>query len=189
MYEARRPSVTSSHIERLDKQTQSTNIIPEATDNSALISQAPAMANNNLVLLLLLIVAASFAAASASRTKISSSRATPTVYEMLADYDFPPGILPEGVQNYTLHADGSFDVFLPSACEIDVSSFKLQYESTIHGSIKNMVIDELQGVSVNVAVTRVGITGVDRDGDLKFDTGVISKSFPVGTFAVSPYCS
>jgi hypothetical protein len=109
---------------------------------------------------------------------------------MLADYDFPPGILPEGVQNYTLHADGSFDVFLPSACEIDVSSYKLQYDSTIHGSIKNMVINELQGVSVNVAITRVGITGVDRDGDnLKFDAGVISKSFPVGTFAVSPYCS
>jgi hypothetical protein len=147
------------------------------------------MAKNNL-LLLLLVVAASIAASSAGRTKIGNPRATPTVYEMLADYDFPPGILPEGVQNYTLHADGSFDVFLPSACEIDVSSYKLQYDSTIHGSIKNMVINELQGVSVNVAITRVGITGVDRDGDnLKFDAGVISKSFPVGTFAVSPYCS
>ncbi|KAM0882426.1 hypothetical protein ACQ4PT_032296 [Festuca glaucescens] len=98
------------------------------------------MAKNHL--LLLLVVAASLAASSGTLTK-GNSNATPTVYELLATYNFPPGILPEGVQNYTLHSGGSFDVTLPGECEIDVSGFTLRYESTIHGSIQPMLINVL----------------------------------------------
>ncbi|KAM0909578.1 hypothetical protein ACQ4PT_014742 [Festuca glaucescens] len=145
------------------------------------------MAKNHL--LVLLVVAASFAASSATLTK-SNSNVTPTVYELLATYNFPPGILPEGVQNYTLHSDHSFDVTLRGECEIDVAGFTLRYESTIHGSIQSMLINRLEGVSVNLRINQVGINSVERDGDqLKFHAGLISKSFPVGSFAKSPRCN
>ncbi|CAM0874926.1 unnamed protein product [Alopecurus aequalis] len=145
------------------------------------------MAKNHL--LLLVAVAASFAASSAAVTKINSS-ATPTVYEMLAKYNFPRGILPEGVQNYTLQSDGSFNVTLPGDCEIEVAGYTLQYQSKIQGSIKSMLINGLEGVSVNLGINRVGIKAVERDGDqLKFDAGVISKLFPVSNFIGSPRCN
>uniref|UniRef100_A0ACD6A2B8 Uncharacterized protein n=1 Tax=Avena sativa TaxID=4498 RepID=A0ACD6A2B8_AVESA len=145
------------------------------------------MAENQL--LVLLVVAASFTASSATAT-LSSSNATPTVYELLAKYDFPPGILPEGVQNYTIRPDGSFDVTLPGECEIEVARFTLRYESKIQGSIQSMLISGLQGVSVSRGLNRVGIKSIERDGEhLKFDAGVVSKSFPVGSFATSPRCN
>uniref|UniRef100_A0ACD6A2P9 Uncharacterized protein n=1 Tax=Avena sativa TaxID=4498 RepID=A0ACD6A2P9_AVESA len=140
------------------------------------------MAKNQL--LILLVLAASFAASSATATK------TPTIYEFLAKYDFPPGILPEGVQNYTIQPDGSFDVTLLGECEIHVAGFTLRYESKIQGSIQSMLISGLQGVSVNLGINRVAINSVERNGDkLKFGAGVVSKSFPVGSFASSPRCN
>jgi hypothetical protein len=140
-------------------------------------------------LLLLLVLAASFVASSATLTK-SNSNATPTVYELLAKYNFPPGILPEGVQNYTLRPDGSFDVTLPGECEIDVAGFTLRYDSVIHGNIQSKLINGMEGVSVKLGINQVGIKSVERDGDeLKFDAGVISKNFPVGNFAKSPHCN
>uniref|UniRef100_A0ACD5X1K9 Uncharacterized protein n=1 Tax=Avena sativa TaxID=4498 RepID=A0ACD5X1K9_AVESA len=145
------------------------------------------MAKNHL--LILLVLAASLAASSATITK-SDSSATPTVYELLAKYNFPPGILPEGVQNYTIAADGSFGVTLPGECEIDVAGFTLRYDSEIQGSIQSMLISGLNGVSVNLGINRVAISSVERDGDrLKFHAGLISKSFPVSSFAMSPRCN
>ena len=109
---------------------------------------------------------------------------------MLAKYNFPPGILPEGVQSYTLHSDGSFNVTLPVSCEIDVAGYTLQYESEIQGSIHSMLINGLEGVSVSLELSRLVIKAVERDGEqLKFDAGMISKSFPVDNFAASPRCN
>ncbi|KAM0918904.1 hypothetical protein ACQ4PT_008618 [Festuca glaucescens] len=146
------------------------------------------MAKNHLILLLV-AVATSFVASSATLTR-SNSNAAPTVYEMLAKYNFPPGILPDSVQNYTINAGGSFDVTLAGECQIDVRGFTLRYKSKIQGNIQPMVINGLEGVSVNLGINHVGINSVERDGDqLKFSAGLISKSFPVGSFAKSPGCN
>ncbi|XP_010239202.1 uncharacterized protein LOC104585015 [Brachypodium distachyon] len=147
------------------------------------------MAKNQLFLLLL---AAGFVVVASSATPPTTSNSTaPTAYEMLGNYGFPPGILPQGVQSYVLNADGSFSVSLPSDCEIDVDGFKLRYKSSIHGNIKSMLINGLGGVSVNLAIFQsLGINGVERSGDkLKFEAGVVSKSFAVDIFAVSPRCN
>lgn len=144
------------------------------------------MAKNHL--LLILLVAASAVASSATVTPSSSPSSM--VYELLEKNGFPQGILPEGVQNYALHPDGSFEVSLPDGCEINVGGFTLWYEGNIHGNIQSMLINELTGVSVKFAIKSVSINAVERHGDeLIFSAAVISKSFPVNNFSMSPRCN
>ncbi|XP_044984121.1 uncharacterized protein LOC123451176 [Hordeum vulgare subsp. vulgare] len=144
------------------------------------------MANHHL--LLILLVSASAATSLASVTPSSSPYST--VYELLEKYSFPRGILPEGVQDYALQRDGSFEVSLPGGCEINVGGFTLRYEGNMHGNIQSMLINELTGVSVKVAIKWVSINAVERHGDqLIFNAIVISKSFPVNKFSASPRCN
>ncbi|XP_037424392.1 uncharacterized protein LOC119289064 [Triticum dicoccoides] len=144
------------------------------------------MAKNHSLLILLL--AASVVASSVTAT--SSTSPSSTAYELLEKYGFPRGILPEGVQDYALHPDGSFEVSLPGGCEINIGGFTLRYEGNVHGNIQSMLINALTGVSVKVAFQWVSINAVERHGDqLIFNAAVISKSFPVNNFSRSPRCN
>jgi hypothetical protein len=87
----------------------------------------------------LLLIAVAAAAASG----IASAK--PTAYEALADYDFPPGILPKGVVAYTVdNATGAFTATLDasasgagsSICEFSIEgSYSLRYQTKITGKI------------------------------------------------------
>src|SRR4051812_26587865 len=103
------------------------------------------MAKNHLLLMLLVFA---YVMASSATTVTSSSSPSSTAYELLEKYGFPRGILPEGVQDYALHPDGSFEVSLPGGCEINVGGFTLWYEGNVHGNIQSMLINALTGVSV-----------------------------------------
>uniref|UniRef100_J3N741 Uncharacterized protein n=1 Tax=Oryza brachyantha TaxID=4533 RepID=J3N741_ORYBR len=99
---------------------------------------------------------------------------------MMAQYGFPAGILPAGVQGYTLNQDdGSFQVTLPGDCVVDIDGYRLQYRSQIYGNVRAGSIDGLDGVSVKIAIVWVGIHDVEVDGgDITFHAGAISKSSP-----------
>lgn len=107
-----------------------------------------------------------------------------TAYEVLEDYDFPIGLLPTNVESYTLDtSDGSFVVYLSSACSFTIDSYKLSYKKKITGKISTDTLKDLDGVSVKVWIFSLSITKVIRDGTkLKFYVGSISKSFPVTNF-------
>ncbi|PNT63822.1 LOW QUALITY PROTEIN: hypothetical protein BRADI_4g21520v3 [Brachypodium distachyon] len=146
----------------------------------------------NQLFLLLLVAAASIVASSATNTTSNSTAPSPTAYEMLGKYGFPPGILPQGVRHYVLHPDGSFNVSLPGDCEIKVAGYTLR--SIIHGNIKSLLISELDGLSFKLVIQSVGgnlgVSEVKREGDdLRFQAGVVSKSFPFSDFAVSRRCN
>ncbi|TVU25979.1 hypothetical protein EJB05_28503, partial [Eragrostis curvula] len=117
-----------------------------------------------------------------------ASPATPTAYDMLAQYNLARGVLPEGVTGYVLRPDGSFEVYLPGDCNLRAGGMNVRYSSVIKGNIQTGSISDLQGVNVEVIVW-IGITQVDAsDGQLHFVAGPISKSFPVDKFASSPHC-
>lgn len=114
----------------------------------------------------------------------------PTAYQMLERYNFTQGILPQGVTGYVLNADGSFEVYLPADCSFRAGSMRVQYSSRVAGHIQPLSITSLEGVKVKVLFSWVGVKQVDRDGDqLRFSAGLMSKSFPIDTFANSPQCS
>ncbi|PKA54567.1 hypothetical protein AXF42_Ash000402 [Apostasia shenzhenica] len=113
-----------------------------------------------------------------------------TVYEMLEKFNFPKGILPEGVQNYSLRTDGGFDVYLSGVCEFKVpGNYLLRYKKKISGKVQFGSLKNLNGVSVKILFLWFGISEVDRSGDdLRFYVGPFSSSFSVSSFGLSPQC-
>jgi hypothetical protein len=135
----------------------------------------------------LLLPALLLLAAYGSNTAASSS---PTAYEMLERYDFPRGILPEGVTGYELRPNGSFEVYLPRACEFLLSrSWLVRYDARLSGTAAAGRLTSLNGVSVKVLFFWVPVGEVDRAGDqLSFYVGPVATSFPIADFADSPHC-
>ncbi|KAF9605439.1 hypothetical protein IFM89_017458 [Coptis chinensis] len=115
-----------------------------------------------------------------------------TAYELLQRYNFPVGLLPKGVVNYTLeNTSGKFSVTLNGSCSfaLEDSSYQLKYKSTIKGTIMKNKLKDLQGVSVKVFLFWVNIVEVDRSGeDLDFWVGIASATFPIGNFEECPRC-
>ncbi|EES08273.1 uncharacterized protein At5g01610 [Sorghum bicolor] len=149
--------------------------------------------NHHFVLAVFLMAAAGTTTTTTTATSPSgNSTPTPTAYEMLERYDFPRGILPEGVQRYELRPDdGSFEVFLSGrSCEFRVGDrYLLRYDRRISGTAREGSIRALQGVSVKVLFVWLAITEVDRAGDqLSFLVGPLAASFPTKNFAESPRC-
>ena len=136
------------------------------------------------LLLLLLLGAVAVAASSAS------AEDTPTAYEMLERYDFPRGILPEGVEGYELDPDGGFQVYFPRECEFLLAKqWLVKYDTRIAGAASAGKLAALQGIYVKVLFLWIPVAEVDRAGDrLSFYIGPVSTSFPLSDFASSPHC-
>lgn len=115
---------------------------------------------------------------------------SPTAYELLERYDFPRGILPEGVQSYLLRSDGSFDVYLADdSCEFKVTGYTLRYSRRVRGTAQVGLLTGLKGVSVKVLFLWFPIDEVARSGDqLEFRVGLFSASFPLSNFEECPRC-
>ncbi|KAG6529160.1 hypothetical protein ZIOFF_011355 [Zingiber officinale] len=109
---------------------------------------------------------------------------------MLEKFDFPKGILPEGVPSYELKDDGSFTVFLASNCEFKVDGgYLLKYDSKITGKVDARALTDVKGVSVKVLFAWFSIGSVARsDAALNFYVGPLSATFPVANFEECPRC-
>ncbi|KAJ1255176.1 hypothetical protein BS78_K281900 [Paspalum vaginatum] len=146
--------------------------------------------NHLLLLVIILLLATLVTAASPDGGDTPPSLPPqPTAYEMLAQFNFTQGILPQGVTGYVLRPDGSFEVYLPGDCSFRAGSMHVRYSSRVAGGIQPESITGLQGVKVKVVLVWVEVTQVERDGDqLRFSAGPVSKSLPIDTFANSPQC-
>ncbi|CAN6360396.1 unnamed protein product [Urochloa humidicola] len=150
------------------------------------------MLPHSRLLLLLAVAAAAAAGGGADSLK-------PTAYQALADFDFPPGILPKGVVAYTLdNATGAFTATLDSSasgagksvCEFSIQgSYSLRYQTKITGNIKPDHLSNLHGVSVKVLFLWLNIVEVSRNGDnLEFSVGIASADFGIENFLECPTC-
>ncbi|KAF9669316.1 hypothetical protein SADUNF_Sadunf14G0094900 [Salix dunnii] len=115
----------------------------------------------------------------------------PTAYEILVEYNFPIGILPEGAIGYKLDkTTGEFSAFLNGSCSLSVEgSYQLEYKSTIRGYISDNRLESLSGVSVKVLFFWLNIVEVIRNEDeLVFSVGIASANFPIDNFSECPQC-
>ncbi|CAN6469334.1 unnamed protein product [Victoria cruziana] len=121
----------------------------------------------------------------------AASNDTLTAYEVLEEYDFPIGLLPQGVVSYALDSStGKFAVYLNETCTFSLEgSYDIKYKSTITGYISSKKLSSLSGISVKVLFFWLNIVEVTVDGDdLEFSVGIASASFSVTNFAVCPQC-
>ncbi|XP_074557520.1 uncharacterized protein At5g01610-like [Curcuma longa] len=114
-----------------------------------------------------------------------------TAYQVLASYDFPPGLLPQGALGYDLKAStGAFSAYLNGSCSFSLDgSYQLRYKSTITGVIEPGRLSDLHGVSVKILFFWVNIIEVRRLTDsLRFSVGIASADFAMSNFYISPRC-
>ncbi|KAL3649125.1 hypothetical protein CASFOL_005528 [Castilleja foliolosa] len=137
---------------------------------------------------LLLILSAAAALLSATPPPVTAD--SPTVYEVLLSYDFPAGLLPQGVISYELdYSTGKFSVYLNKSCSFTIQGYDLKYKSTITGTISKDKIKNLKGIQVKILFFWVNIVEVTKDDDdLEFSVGIASASFEVDNFYESPKC-
>ncbi|XP_039154882.1 uncharacterized protein At5g01610-like [Eucalyptus grandis] len=143
--------------------------------------------------LLLLLFSAAAAAAASSRPLglAGDGDDSSSAYEALEGYNFPAGILPQGVTGYELDpSTGRFRADLGGACSFSLQgSYQLRYKSTIGGYISPNRLASLTGVSVKVLFLWLNIIEVERVGDeLYFSVGIASASFGIDNFFESPQC-
>lgn len=148
------------------------------------------MAGKASTFLFLLATAAVLSTAAATRGGGGNNVTSSTAYEMLEQYNFPRGILPEGVTGYKLGPDGSFEVYFPRKCEFLLSrTWLVRYETSISGAAAAGKLTALGGVYVKVLFLWIPVGEVDRAGDqLSFYVGPVATSFPIADFADSPKC-
>ncbi|KAF8647656.1 hypothetical protein HU200_065293 [Digitaria exilis] len=106
-----------------------------------------------------------------------------SVYDVLQQNNLPRGLLPLGVQSYTLHPGGALHVTLPGECSftvtVDCKQFQFRYASRVSGVIK-----------VQAAFAWLGFSQVTRAGNqLNIQLEKSTQSFPVSVFAQNPKCS
>ncbi|KAF5196127.1 pectinesterase (Protein of unknown function, DUF538) [Thalictrum thalictroides] len=113
-----------------------------------------------------------------------------TAYDVLKSYDFPAGLLPEGVTGYELDSEtGKFAAYLKGSCSFSIQGYQLRYKSTITGYISKGKLTKLKGVSVKILFIWVNIIEVSiSDNDLEFSVGIASADFPIDNFDESPQC-
>ncbi|KAK1323000.1 hypothetical protein QJS10_CPA02g00815 [Acorus calamus] len=116
---------------------------------------------------------------------------TPNAYEMLESFNFPKGILPEGVTHYKLNTDGTFEVYFGGKeCKFGLEAgYTLSYSNKISGKVGVGSLKNLVGVKVKVLFVWLNINEVVRSGgSLDFYVGPLSASFGVSNFEDSPRC-
>ncbi|XP_017970819.1 PREDICTED: uncharacterized protein At5g01610 [Theobroma cacao] len=127
---------------------------------------------------------------SSSSSSSASGDNTLTAYEVLEEYDFPIGLLPNGVLSYELdNSTGEFSVYLNGSCTFSIDSYELKYKSTITGVISKDKLTSLSGIKVKVLFLWLNIRSVIRDDDeLELSVGIASADFSVDNFSECPTC-
>ncbi|KAJ9547667.1 hypothetical protein OSB04_020210 [Centaurea solstitialis] len=120
----------------------------------------------------------------------SAAAAAPTAYEELLEYDFPVGLLPQGVTGYELNnVTGEFKAYMKETCSFKIQGYNLKYKSTISGVIEKGKLKNLKGINVKILVVWLNIVEVSRHGDqIDFSVGIMSAGFGVSNFYESPQC-
>lgn len=137
------------------------------------------------ILLLFLLLACVCAAASAA------SRDSRSAYEVLQSHGLPIGLLPEGVTEFYMDADGRFEARLDAPCTAMFES-EVRYNATVAGTISPGEIAGLSGVAAQDLFLWFLVRAIRLDdqasGIIHFDVGVVDKRFPLSLFETPPDC-
>ncbi|KAI3678647.1 hypothetical protein L6452_37948 [Arctium lappa] len=123
--------------------------------------------------------------------RLSISKESATIYEILRSNGLPMGLLPKGVTNFTFDDSGRFEVRLDQACNSKFEN-ELHYDRNVSGVLSYGQIDGVLGISAQdlfmwftVKEIRVDIPS---SGLIYFDVGVVHKQFSLSSFDTPRDC-
>ncbi|MED6121402.1 hypothetical protein PIB30_029778 [Stylosanthes scabra] len=149
----------------------------------------PTSQNPTIFLTIFILIFLSITTSSSSASEENTT--TLTAYDVLKKFNFPIGLLPNGVLSYELEpSTGNFKAYLLDAtCTFKIQSYNLKYKSTITGVISKNKIYSLNGIQVKVLFLWLNIVSVTRvDDELQFSVGIASADFAVSNFYECPSC-
>lgn len=115
----------------------------------------------------------------------------PTVYEILAQYGLPSGLLPDSVTGYTLSDDGRFVVELAKPCYVQFD-YLVYYEKKITGELGYGYIKDLEGIQVQRFFFWLNVNEIKTDlppsDSIYFQVGIINKKLRADQFKTVHSC-
>ncbi|XP_027348429.1 uncharacterized protein At5g01610 [Abrus precatorius] len=131
-----------------------------------------------------------------STIRIVSTGTRKDIHELLPEYGFPKGIIPNNVESYTLSSDGSFTIQLKTPCYVH---FHLQleqevqvvyYHTQITGVLSYGSLRHVSGIQAQKLFLWLSVTGIEAHRDvLEFFVGALSQKLPATQFQDVPACS
>ncbi|KAK9079048.1 hypothetical protein SSX86_000717 [Deinandra increscens subsp. villosa] len=139
------------------------------------------MASSQMSLLLLALL-----------TLTASTTAIPTIFDIINQFGFPSGILPDSVTSYsTSPADGdsfTFTVYLKNPCYVKYD-YLVHFDSEISGTISAGKITQLKGLKAQNFWFWLTVDEIKVDGSsLQFTLGLISVKSDISLFVAIPTC-
>ncbi|KAK9079047.1 hypothetical protein SSX86_000716 [Deinandra increscens subsp. villosa] len=125
-------------------------------------------------------------------TLTASTSAIPTIYDIVNQFGFPSGILPDSVTSYsTTPSDGdsfTFTVYLKNPCYVKYD-YLVHFDSEISGKISSGKITELKGLKAQSFWFWLTIDEMKIDGSsLQFTLGLVTVKSDIALFVPIPTC-
>ncbi|KAF8398546.1 hypothetical protein HHK36_017476 [Tetracentron sinense] len=130
-----------------------------------------------------------------SRAITDNSVDLPTVmnndfHDLLPQFGFPKGILPDGVKSYSISDDGDFKIELERPCYVQFDEL-VYYDKKINGKMRYGVVSDVSGIQAKKLFVWVPVTGMEVDSDsglIEFHVGFLSEKLPADQFQTIPIC-
>ncbi|CAJ1938498.1 unnamed protein product [Sphenostylis stenocarpa] len=121
-----------------------------------------------------------------------ASTTPPDIHDLLPQYGFPKGLLPNNVISYTLSPDASFTLHLDAPCYVYWEDQLVYYHALIKGTLTYGSVSHVSGIQAQKLFLWLPVTGIKlhQDSDmLQFFVGAFSQEFPASDFQDVPGCS
>ncbi|KAG6529029.1 hypothetical protein ZIOFF_011221 [Zingiber officinale] len=114
----------------------------------------------------LLLLLSLFFPSSLSATVTAQSSASPynssTVYDILQEYNLPPGILPDTVKSFSIASNGYFVIDLYGECYVDFE-YAVYYAPRVSGFLSYSSISNIEGVQIRSYLIWYGVSYIKVD--------------------------
>ncbi|CAN1178959.1 hypothetical protein LINPERPRIM_LOCUS36918 [Linum perenne] len=115
------------------------------------------------------------------------------IHDLIPQYGLPRGLLPDGIQSYTLSpSDGSFTVLLKTTCYVHFGDHLVYYDKKIGGKLSYGSVNDVSGIQAKKGFLWLPVTSIEvtKNGDstIQFFVGPFSEKLPLDLFQNVPQC-
>ncbi|KAL2343336.1 hypothetical protein Fmac_004621 [Flemingia macrophylla] len=114
------------------------------------------------------------------------------IHDVLAEYGFPRGLLPNNAVSYTLSSDATISVQLEAPCYVYWKQQLVYYHTQINGTLTYASVSHVSGIQAQKLFLWFPVTGItlhQRSATLQFFVGPFSQTFPAADFQDAPACT